>query len=67
MTNEEMLAELAEAAIACESARRAKAKADAYRDQLVRRLMHTGIPRGRIVEASGLKIARLYQIRDDHR
>lgn len=67
MTEDEMIAELAR--VAAERTRLVYelAKVDARRDQLVRDLMHTSAARDEITKASGLKIARLYQIRDGRR
>lgn len=46
---------------------RRRDEAEARRDELVRALMKPGVARDRIVAAAGIKIARLYQIRDGRR
>lgn len=57
------------AALTRVTARRARLveELDAQRDSLVRELMGTSAPRGRIASAAGVKEARLYQIRDGRR
>jgi hypothetical protein len=67
MTQEEMLTELTTIAAEHDQLVRELAKVDARRDQLVRELMRSDVNRGRVEKASGLKIARLYQIRDGRR
>ena len=42
-------------------------KLDDERDELIRHLMGTKTPRDKVAEAAGLKVARLYQIRDGSR
>jgi hypothetical protein len=63
MTADQLLAELA--ATTAE-----RVRLDERRDELVRALMRmdaADAPRERIAEAAGLKVARLYQIRDGRR
>lgn len=40
---------------------------DSQRDALIRALMGTDVPRDRVAATAGLKVARLYQIRDGRR
>lgn len=58
---------LAEAAIATERAAAEAATLRGHRDQLIREHLSAGVSAQDVAATSGLKVARIYQIRDGHR
>jgi len=64
---DDLLAELAAAAKEVASTDEAHKAAQARRDDLIRRALTANIRPKAVIEASGVKAARMYQIRDGKR